>query len=762
MRILFEQYKYPKDSVAGCLWDGISADPDGTVTIDYVGYFYNEKENQCVLILPRVLLEDGKFGDSAFANRVFVERDRKDGDKDGKVIFPGFAPEDIIDPEQKQNGKYVLKAEQRAFIREFAVWIYRAIELYWQGICDEKGAAGDRKRRGILRKLVPVMGRGALRKSHTLLDVILAMREFYRDNQDYFIRVLRERTSGLNKINWTRTITRSPMMMTSGGPVYSRPVNRCREIDFDDELFVIFYTILKHVHEEYGFGEMRNPGFSLLTPVQFKRYLGGFGTIRMKQIRGKYFSDQALRMWDLCYSFFEHQHEIRVHANRQEYLLAHKFEHVFEAMIDTLIGDPRDKIPDGLKDQDDGKRVDHMYRYFGLEDVDADDCEENKIYYIGDSKYYKRREQISKRSESVYKQFTYARNVIQWNLDLFLDGESDGSVTHGAKVHKGVRKLRNDDTEGYAVIPNFFVSARINNDLRYDHKKIESVTDDGKVKCFFSRQFENRLFDRDTFLIAHYDVNFLYVLSLYAKNNAAKRREWRDYVRKEFRQRIRTMLKENFDFCVMTPKSDTVASEFFKEHFRDVVGKVYDPYGTRGGFEYYSLALRKNTAGQDFTEENHRVRELLEKGFKVVDLEDLGQKPEGLVTGEPRNPNIVMSSYNFERAVKELSNGVYEAYFDQVAIKKLKKAMAFPLAAGVTVKEHPEKVHAVFLYNSGNDNKLAAVIQVAYLTEVADHATMVAYEHEGMACSFLDDVQMAAGPNSPVWLWQIVKWVDVG
>lgn len=88
-----------------------------------------------------------------------------------------------------------------------------------------------------------------------------------------------------------------------------------------------------------------------------------------------------------------------------------------------------------------------MYTYQNL----TNNEEEKDIYYIGDSKYYKRGHKIGK--ESVYKQFTYARNVIQWNLDLFNDGDKEEQKDHF--------RLRDDVTEGYNVIPNFsFLQSR--------------------------------------------------------------------------------------------------------------------------------------------------------------------------------------------------------------------------------------------------------------------------------------------------------------
>ncbi len=117
---------------------------------------------------------------------------------------------------------------------------------------------------------------------------------------------------------------------------------------------------------------------------------------------------------DLCYAFFDKAYQIKTSTDNREYLLAKSFHIVFEAMIEELIGD--NDVPKGLKEQADGKLVDHFYTYDGLL---INRGKDNDIYYIGDSKYYKIGSKPGK--ESVYKQYTYARNVIQWNLNLFLN-----------------------------------------------------------------------------------------------------------------------------------------------------------------------------------------------------------------------------------------------------------------------------------------------------------------------------------------------------
>ena len=630
MRILIEEHKYPLELVKDYLWDGISADPDNTVTFKYVGYFYNAERKDCVLLLPRVLLEDVPLGNGKSEERVFIEH----GDKSdrNKITFKGYTPEEIFNPDvKKPNGEYLIKAEHRKFMREFSVWIYRAIELY-----SRQTQKDERKRSIIHRKLIPLMGCGVLKESHTLLDVILALIEFQKEHRDFILTILRNRHRGMNKVNWTKTVAKSSVLWAKNSPVYISPVNKHREIDFDDELFVIYYSILAYIEKEFGFAVLENPGYATMSDVQFRHFIIGTGRIRLRQIKGKYFSDLALRLWELCFAFFDHQHEIRLQAKKQEYLLAKNFQIVFEDIIDDLIGDK--DIPKGLKEQEDGKRVDHMYRYRSLTLVDGESG--NDIYYIGDSKYYKRRTSISE--EAVYKQFTYARNVIQWNLNLFLDKKDitgeDLSEVEKARIDAGatsigqVSKLRDEVTEGYAITPNFFISARIDDDLDYNHDEI-TITQKDKPD-FFSRQFENRLFDRDTLLIAHYDVNFLFVISRYARNNAAQKQAWREKVRDLFRARVREMLQKHFTFYAITPKGTTDAEAFFRENFRDIIGRVYSPYGKRGGFDYYSVALRNDSTGK-FDYENDAVLGLLEKGFNVAKCL-LGKRPEDCVAGEAR------------------------------------------------------------------------------------------------------------------------------
>ncbi len=571
MKILIEEYRYDASLVRKYLHDIDELDVvEGFVSVSYVGYYYNNSPevNDCVFILPKVLI-DGN-------NKVF-----------GK-----YSPESIIDLD-KQNK---LSEDERNFLYEFAVWIYRAIAVF----------KNSQKDTSIVRhKQVVKVGKGRKRLANTYLDILLSLIQFNRENQDFFMFILKNIHSGFNKINWSRTISRSNAVVQNDEPIYINPVNKKRQINFDEELLVIFFSILNYISDKFGFAISINCNYDLIKGKRFEHYLERFGIVRLRQIKYKYFSDKALQLWELCYAFFEQSHQVKVNSQLNEYLLVKNFNIVFEAIIDELVGDK--ELPDRLnKKQEDGKIVDHLFMWDSLTTADTS----KKVYYIGDSKYYKIGNEVGK--ESVAKQYTYARNVIQWNLNLFLDGEKPEKYDH---------KLRDEVTEGYNIIPNFFISAKMDEELKY----VDTIDKtDRKNHQHFQRHFNNRLFDRDTLLITHYDVNFLFVVSLYARNNASQKLTWKTKVRNLFRKEIQQILADKYDFYAMTAQPGIDGEQFLAENFKDVIGKVYTPFADK---QVYSLALDKD---KQFADENERVYNLLDKHFHIVKC-SLGQDPTTLL-----------------------------------------------------------------------------------------------------------------------------------
>ena len=573
MRVIIEGYCYRASAVRDVLHElSPLENVEGEISVGYVGYYYHPQLRDCVFILPKVLVNE--------ENKVFSRLD----------------PHDIIDLDNCTE----LLSEERSFIYEFAVWIYRAIEVF-----NKSNPKNDI----VYRRQIAEMGKGKRMLSNTFLDILLSLLWFNKEQHSFFTTILRNLHSGYNKINWTRTISRSAAWVQDGRPVYLNPVNKKRQINTDEELIIIYFSILNHISETYGFPVDISLGFELIKGRKFEHYLKGYGKRRLKQIKYRYFSDIQLCLWELCYAFFDKAHQIHIVAEQREYLLVKNFNIVFEAIIDELIGDK--EPPRGLKEQDDGKRVDHIYSYRNL----TNNEEDKPIYYIGDSKYYKIGNQVS--AESVYKQFTYARNVIQWNLNLFLDESKENK-----ELQKTHPKYRDDRTEGYNVVPNFFISAKMDEKLSYADNISAS---DRKENTFLSRHFTNRLFDRDTLLVYHYDVNFLYVVSLYARENKFQKAQWKEKVRELFREKIQAALEEKYKFYAMTPKPGLNHEKYLRENFQELLGKVYRPFDDTN---YLSLALDKQKES-----ENKDLLDKLQKDYYVVEC-PLGKNPTSVLSGE--------------------------------------------------------------------------------------------------------------------------------
>lgn len=569
MLLFIEGYPYNLNKIVKCdltvrdvLRDVVSVPvKEDQYSFGYVGYCYSKSARDVIFFLPKVVLT-GEQNEESGHDTIF-----------------GASPQEIIDLDsEKVRSKFTEEGckEYKEFLSTLSIWVYRTISVYKQFHNDN-----------ILEsKEYQAESRGRKRKHNTLLDVIIALRDFNKNHQDYFTFIAKNVHSGFNKINWNKTISKSQAFIQNGVPVYIEPVNRKKMVNFDEELLVIYFSILNYVRETHGFSFEINLHYRLISPDILKLlYIKkNLGCRRLKQIKYKYFSDKALRIWDLCYAFFDREYKISMNRQSEDFLLSKDFEHIFEVMIDNLVGgNDKQELPKELIEQKDGKLVDHMFIGQGL--LEQSDLPSELTYYIGDSKYYKRSksDRTLLGDRSIYKQYTYARNVIQWNMNLFLDGE----------VNREQPQLRDSLTEGYNPIPNFFISAKIPNRqnggakfLCFDDKELK--TQDGGVQL--NRQFENRLFDRDTLLLCHYDVNFLYIVSLYGRNNKSAQTTWREYIRKEFRSKIQNTLNKLYTFRTLHPREGMDCYQFIHDNFQYLNGKLYRP---RTDSNYLILALMK-------------------------------------------------------------------------------------------------------------------------------------------------------------------------
>jgi len=579
MKLFIEGHEYKDEASKALLRMILNFEQGGVYSTDMVGYYYSNDVKDTVFFLPKVVL-----------------------DRDDKV-FHKYDPKDIVDLQAALDNQTINDDEYR-FIYGLSVWIYRAISVY-------RHTVGDKI---LLYRDIPSDTMSGQYVYNTFLDILISLQQFNDENQNYFTFVLKNIHSGFNKINWTKTISRGQAVIQDDAPVYIDVVNRKRQMNLEEELFIIFFSILNHMQVKYGFPVKINYNFPLITDDAFENYLNGYGEMRLIQIRHKYFADKQVQMWQLCYDFFCRQSQIHNEINYSDYLLAKDFNIIFEEMIDHLLSE-KDKRVDKmkLKEQLDGKRVDHIYAWDGLMH------KEDEIFYIGDSKYYKQKN--DPREYSVYKQYTYARNVIQANLDLFNQKDDCGNKKY--KPGDDYLIYRDSDTEGYNITPNFFIRAHVPEDRGYDSDDLECRGEMERIV-----HFENRLFDRDTLLLQHYDINFLYVLSVYGSEDVLAQETFKLKARKSFRDKIIQDIQAKYGFFSLqlkpieidmpTDDEESDSSTLDKmnrlieqKYFRKLLGKAFRPYKEE---EFLYLSLESKP---EYYDDNMKLLSDLSKDFNI-------------------------------------------------------------------------------------------------------------------------------------------------
>lgn len=595
MKLFVEGYPYKEEASKALLKKILNFEQGGVYSTDMVGYYYSNDVNDTVFFLPKVVMDQN--------------------DK----VFHIHSPEDIIDLQAALESKTITDDEYR-FIYGLSVWIYRAINVF-------RHTADDEHRKILLYRDIPSDTLSGQYVYNTFLDILISLQRFNDENQNYFTFILKNIHSGFNKINWTKTISRGHAVIQDDTPVYIDVVNRKRQVNLEEELFIIFFSILHHMQVKYGFPVKMNYNFPLIKDEAFENYLNGYGEIRLIQIRHKYFADKQVQMWQLCYDFFCQQSQIRNNTNYSDHLLAKDFNIVFEEMIDHLLSEKDKRVEEmKLKEQTDGKRVDHIYAWNGLMH------KEDEIFYIGDSKYYKQANNPG--TNSIYKQYTYARNVIQANLDLFNQKDAKGKRKY--KPGDDYLIYRDDDTEGYNITPNFFIRAHVPEDRGYEDDDLES-----KGKMESKIHFENRLFDRDTLLLQHYDINFLYVLSVYGSEDVLAQDTFKAKAKKLFRDQIIKDIQEKYGFFslqlkpieVEIPEDDEESGStsldkmnrlIEQKYFRKLLGKAFRPFKEE---EFLYLSLESNP---EYYNDNMKLLSELSQDFNIRHYQ-LGTNPKDTI-----------------------------------------------------------------------------------------------------------------------------------
>jgi hypothetical protein len=540
MRIYFEDYLYPPHLLEE--YFGKMLEPyEGKVRTRYVGYVYNKaKYDGPIFILPKALLLK----------------------RAGKYTFLGMKnaePEKIIDLESPSNplyGKEIINE-----ISGFSIWVHQVIRRFY----DEN-------------KKTSIVEEADLRRSSAsassgkkdLLSASMQLIDFFKEHETIFTTITKENHSGNNNTSWQRTISRTQPYIdqSTQEPMYVQTVNKKKELDTNEKLIILFYSVLNYLKKEY---HLKISLGDLIYPILPAAKVGTMVSsgITPKEIKGNkssYFREDLRELWKLLDAFFKYNRS--TDEQKRDLLVVGNFHIVFEAMIDKLLSDQ--DIPDKLKYQNDDKIVDHIYLDRSLTGTDSN------IYFIGDSKYYKDANDIT--GVPLYKQFTYARNAIQFNVEQLYLQKAVGAERLKALRYRDsipldmnftaeeLQRFRDSLTEGYNVTPNFFIRNGVpDGQINYADPQLKA---NDNLKEDIQKQFEDRLFDRDTLLLREYYINLFFVMRAYATDE-----DWSDELHKIIREDLIKNLNRKYNFYRIYPKENPVP--FVWMHFHEIIGKAY-------------------------------------------------------------------------------------------------------------------------------------------------------------------------------------------
>lgn len=504
MRILFEEHHYPISELQKHLDAGyymnVGADKAKTT---FVGYYYSQRLNDSVFILPKVFV------------------------KEKKAL--GHYPEEImcLGVGNETEGEEKIENKDKNLLFSLSVWIYQAIKRF-----AENNEKTDIKYEEYVQNVIS----GGGESSSTYLDIVLQLIRFHRENGQLLAFTTMMSKKHNDRICWTKTINRRLPFLQDGAPIYMDTICKTKELDLDEELIVLFYSVLKYLQQKFCFRLTYELNYNLYPASKIENLIeGGGGKAMLKRIRHKYFKDVFVQLWNILYAFFDKANQVESSTSKPDVLIAKKFNIIFEAMVDQLVSDSEAAHLKNLKD---GKIIDHLFEYKSI----ISESEEDRVYYILDSKYYKDDNDMSDNSK--YKQFTYARNVIYDNR----------------------LRYRDEITEGYDITPNFFIRGYVEakeNGYDFDDLKLRKTG-----KPYACCHFENRLFDRDTLMALEYDANFLYILVSYVMNHQDSS------IKETFRKEFQEVLKEKYAFYCKDFSSSYELQRYVEQNFNSLNGKI--------------------------------------------------------------------------------------------------------------------------------------------------------------------------------------------
>ena len=526
MRIFIEGESYSLDILKPIFGDKFYMTNGVKGIIDNVGY-YHSIDNEVIYLLPKVFID---------IKGLILNKYPKD-------LFAENTIDDVIESQDELN------------------WLKRFLIIFYKGLIEYRTRYKNTiQSKGDVLQLSSSLGEN----EYSFLDIVLSFVNFHKKNKNTILFIHKKQISAKHKkVNWGKTVRKSnPFVTNEGIPIYSELNVKKRYIDTEEELLCMFYSVLNHLKTEYNFSIQIDESYTITKGNAYEKLATNAPKI-LKNIRYKYFSDTLVKMYKLLELYFSKSNKVSIQNKNEDFIMVKYYHLIFEDMIDKLITSKIDTKETSkgvslkkLKENKDGKIIDHLFEYDSL--IDRDES----IFYIGDSKYYKTNNEVQE--NSIYKQFTYAKNVIQFNIDL---------LNEGKQINKNIR-YRDKVTEGYNITPNFFIQGIVTDIFNFDDDKLAIDFDKG-IK--HSYHFKERIFDRDSLFVNHYSINFLFVLKSYTSKSSFELEKYRVEIHKKFRTNFVSYLKKQnlFKFYYTEFESKELLKKFIDTEFRNLTGKVY-------------------------------------------------------------------------------------------------------------------------------------------------------------------------------------------
>ncbi|MDF2552856.1 MAG: hypothetical protein K0R77_2131 [Chryseobacterium sp.] len=530
MKILFEGGKYDIENLKKCFGDKFYHQIGNFGYIDVVGY-YHSNDNKLYYFLPKLFITENDF----FLNT-------------GIHYHTLFY--DNIDELLERNITLL------NWFRKFLILFYKSLAEYKNRVNNRIVELGETLQ----------LSTNLENNEFTFLDLVLTLLNFYKKNKEFFIFHIKEQKSDkYKKVSWSKTIKQQQPIFIDNIPIYNNLNTKAKKVNNDEILMTYFYSVLNHLKHEYKIDITIDSPYTLIKGERFKNLLEN-GLYKIKKVRDNYYSDKLKAIYNLLVLFFEKTSVGNARDKNNDFIVVKQYHNVFEDMIDKMLSDSFSdrKTSNGvslsiLKNNQDGKVLDHLFEFDSLFDNDE------SVFYIGDSKYYKHNSSISE--NSVYKQFTYAKNVIQYNIDLLHENAKIPSL-----INKNIR-YRDELTEGYSISPNFFIQGIIKDINDFDTHGLAQNINKGTEK---NAHFKERLFDRDTLFINYYEINFLFVLNAYTNFSSSNIIELRNYFKTEFKRHFISYFKNHsgFDFYEFIFENEGDLKQFVDTEFRYLIGRI--------------------------------------------------------------------------------------------------------------------------------------------------------------------------------------------